>query len=83
MSTQMWEALHVIHEPQGQQSNLSMKKSLNSTEVKEDTNIPTHFNEIQEHFTLFGHIIDGTEFKAVLVASLPQLWEGFMNQQLP
>ena len=46
MSTQMWEALHVIHEPQGQQSNLSMKKSLNSTEVKEDTNIPTHFNEI-------------------------------------
>ena len=84
-SAQMWQVLHVIHEPRGQQSILSTKKMLYSAEAREDADIPSHLNNMrlmQEHLTLTGHIIDDFEFKSIFVASLPRSWEGFTTSYL-
>ena len=84
-SAQMWEALHTIHEPHGQQSILSTKCALYSTQAKEDSDIATHLNNMKvlcKHLGLSGHQIDDMEFKSILVSSLPHSWEVFTTSYL-
>ena len=84
-ATEMWDALRIIHEPQGQQSIISTKCALYSAQAKEGTNIAAHLNEMKqkrEHLTLSGHLIDRDEFKAILVASLPHSWEAWTTSYL-
>jgi hypothetical protein len=50
-AAEMWDALRIIHEPQGQQSIISTKRALYSAQAKEGTDIAAHLN--------FGH--KGTE----------------------
>jgi len=81
----MWEALHIIHTPQGQQSILSTKCALYSAQAEEGTNIAEHINDmkiLRDQLSLLGHQIDDTKFKSILVASLPHSWEGFTTSYL-
>jgi hypothetical protein len=84
-AAEMWNNLRIIHEPQGQQSIISTKCALYSTQAKEGTNITAHLNKIKqrcEHFTLAGHLIEQDEFKAILVASHPRSWEDWTTLYL-
>jgi hypothetical protein len=84
-ATEMWDTLRIIHEPQGQQSIISTKCALYSTQAKKGTDIMAHLNEMKqkhEHLTLSGHLIERDEFKAILVASLPCSWEAWTTLYL-
>jgi hypothetical protein len=84
-AAQMWDALRIIHEPQSQQTIISTMKVLYSTEAAENADIPTHLHQMRamcEHHTISGHIINDTNFKAILVASLPHTWEGWTSSYL-
>lgn len=81
----MWEALCTIHELCGQQSIISTKCALYSAQAEEDTDIPTHLNEMKllcDRLDLSGHQINDTEFKTILVTLLPHSWELFTTLYL-
>jgi hypothetical protein len=84
-AAEMWDALRIIHKPQGQQSIISTKHALYSAQAKKGTDIAAHLNEIKqkcERLTLSGHLIKRDEFKAILVASLPRSWEAWTTSYL-
>ena len=84
-AVEMWEALRIIHAPRGQQSILSTKRALYSAQAEEGTDIAEHINDmktLRDRLSLSGHRIDDTEFKSILVASLPRSWEGFTTSYL-
>jgi hypothetical protein len=81
-AAQMWDALRIIHEPRSQQTIISTMKVLYSTKAAENADIPTHLHQMRamcERLTILGHIINNTDFKAILVASLPCTWEGWTS----
>ena len=47
-AAEMWDALRIIHEPQGQQSIISTKRALYSAQAKEGTDIAAHLNEMKQ-----------------------------------
>ena len=47
-AAEMWDALRIIHEPQGQQSIISTKRALYSAQAKEGTDIAAHLNEMRQ-----------------------------------
>jgi transposase InsO family protein len=84
-AAEMWNALRVTHEPRGQQSILSLRRALYSTQADEGADIPAHLNEIKslrDRLSLSGHKTDDNDFKSILVASLPRSWESFSSSYL-
>ena len=84
-AAEMWESLHAIHEPRGQQSILSTKRVLYSAQAKEGSDIALHLGYmkiLRERLAMSGHRINHTEFKSILVASLPHSWESFTSSFL-
>ena len=78
----MWESLCTIHEPRGQQSILSTKCVLYSTQAKEDSDIATHLGYMKILHEYLGHCVDHNQFKAILVTLLPESWESFTTSYL-
>ena len=81
-AAEMWESLHFIHEPHGQQSILSIKCALYSAQAKEGSNIALHLGYMKilhKCLAMSGHWIDHVEFKSILVTSLPHSWESFTS----
>ena len=84
-AAEMWNALHVTHEPRGQQSILSLQRSLYGTQAKEGVSIAAHLNEMKatrDRLSLLGYRIDDNDFKSIIVASLPPSWESFTSLYL-
>ena len=81
-AAEMWESLHAIHELCGQQSILSTKRTLYSTQAKEGLDIALHLGYMKilcECLAMCGHQVNHVEFKSILVASLPHSWESFTS----
>ena len=81
----MWEALHIIHEPHGNQSIISTKHALYDTVASDGMDVVAHLNElclIWERLTLAGELISENEFKVLVASSLPKSWDFFTQGYL-
>ena len=84
-SAQMWEALHIIYEPCGNQSIISTKCALYDTVTLEGMDVVAHLNElclIWKCLMLAGELISENGFKVLIVSSLSKSWDSFMQGYL-
>ena len=78
----MWENLKTIHEVKGQQTIIALKRAMFRKAATKDSDIPAHLIEMKHmraKLHQMGCLLPETEFRDVLISSLPKSWDGFVS----